>query len=96
MSHEAIYQWVYAKPVSTLARELIRLRTGADCAQGWAVPATGSAIEEPVLHRRSARRGGGPGNMPRVGEGDLIIGKDGKTAVATLVERMSRFLILVR
>jgi IS30 family transposase len=28
VSHEAIYQWVYAQPVSTLARELIRLRTG--------------------------------------------------------------------
>nr|WP_255686614.1 hypothetical protein [Micromonospora okii] len=25
MSHEAICQWVYAQPVSTLARELIRL-----------------------------------------------------------------------
>jgi IS30 family transposase len=28
VSHEAIYQWVYAQPVSALARELIRLRTG--------------------------------------------------------------------
>ena len=28
VSHEAIYQWVYAQPVSTLARELISLRTG--------------------------------------------------------------------
>ena len=27
VSHEAIYQWVYALPVSTLAQELIRLRT---------------------------------------------------------------------
>ena len=30
VSHEAIYQWVYAQPVSTLARELItRTRCGA-------------------------------------------------------------------
>jgi transposase, IS30 family len=27
VSHETIYQWVYAQPVSTLAKELSRLRT---------------------------------------------------------------------
>jgi hypothetical protein len=28
VSHEGIYQWIYAQPVATLARELIGLRTG--------------------------------------------------------------------
>src|ERR687894_264047 len=38
VSHEAIYQWVYAQPVSTLARELISLRTGRRVRRGGARP----------------------------------------------------------
>jgi transposase, IS30 family len=40
VSHEAIYQWVYAQPVATLRRELIMLRTGRASRRGptWATP----------------------------------------------------------
>ena len=38
VSHEAIYQWVYAQPVSTLARELISLRTGRTARKGGRRP----------------------------------------------------------
>jgi transposase, IS30 family len=87
VSHEAIYQWVYAQPVSTLARELISLRTGRR-------PPPAPRIREPVyLDDRPAEVEGRA--VPGHWEGDLVIGKDGKTAVATLVERTSRFLILV-
>jgi IS30 family transposase len=94
VSHEAIYQWVYAQPVSTLARELISLRTGRRARKGGRRPPPAPRIREPVyLDDRPAEVEGR--QVPGHWEGDLVIGKDGKTAVATLVERTSRFLILV-
>jgi IS30 family transposase len=94
VSHEAIYQWVYAQPVSTLARELIRLRTARTARTGGQRPPPAPRIREPVyIDDRPAEVQGRA--IPGHWEGDLIIGKDGKTAVATLVERTSRFLILV-
>ncbi|WP_373321830.1 IS30 family transposase [Micromonospora okii] len=94
VSHEAIYQWVYAQPVSTLARELIRLGPAAPSAararvrprhQGSGSPATSTSVPP-----RSKT-----GRCRATGRGDLVIGKAGKSAVATLVERTSRFVILV-
>jgi IS30 family transposase len=93
VSHEAIYQWVYAQPVATLRRELIALRTGRTRRSGPR-PAPAPRIREPrYLDERPVEvRGRAVGGH---WEGDLVIGKAGKTAVATLVERTSRFLILV-
>ena len=89
VSHEAIYQWVYAQPVSTLARELIRLRTARTARRGGRRPPPAPRIREPVyLDERPAEVAGRA--VPGHWEGDLVIGKDGKTAVATLVERTSR------
>ena len=48
VSHEAIYQWVYAQPVSTLARELIRLRTARTARRGGRRPPPAPRIREPV------------------------------------------------
>ena len=94
VSHEAIYQWVYAQPVSTLARELIRLRTGRPARRSGPRPEPQPRIREPrYLDERPAEVQGRA--VPGHWEGDLVIGKGGKTAVATLVERTSRFLILV-
>jgi IS30 family transposase len=47
VSHEAIYQWVYALPVSTLATELISLRTGRKTRRGGCRPAPAPRIREP-------------------------------------------------
>jgi transposase, IS30 family len=94
VSHEAIYQWVYAQPVSTLAKELIRLRTGRTVRRGGRRPPPAPKIREPVyIDQRPAEAAGRA--VPGHWEGDLVIGKGGRSAVATLVERTSRFLILV-
>jgi len=94
VSHEAVYQWVYAQPVSTLARELIRLRTGRPARRSGPRPEPAPRIREPrYLDERPPEVEGR--QVPGHWEGDLVIGKNGKTAVATLVERTSRFLILV-
>ncbi|MFC5291363.1 IS30 family transposase [Actinokineospora guangxiensis] len=93
VSHEAIYQWVYAQPVATLRRELVALRSGRTARRGPR-PAPAPRIKEPrYLDERPAEAAGRA--VPGHWEGDLVIGKSGKTAVATLVERTSRFLILV-
>jgi len=94
VSHEAIYQWVYAQPVSTLARELISLRTGRKARKGGRRPPPAPRIREPrYINERPAEAIGRA--VPGHWEGDLVIGKGSKSAVATLVERVSRFLILV-
>jgi transposase, IS30 family len=89
-----IYQWVYAQPVSTLARELIRLRIGRPARRSGPRPVPAPRIREPrYLDERPAEVEGR--EVPGHWEGDLVIGKAGKSAVATLVERTSRMLVLV-
>lgn len=48
VSHEAIYAWIYATPVSTLARELISLRTGRTARRGGRRPPPAPRIKDPT------------------------------------------------
>lgn len=95
VSHEAIYQWVYALPKGELAAQGIMLprrrtrrrprkATGERCAR---IVGMTSIEQRPgeVDDRK----------VPGHWEGDLIVGRAGKSAAITLVERTTRFLMLL-
>jgi len=95
VSHEAIYRWIYALPRGELAKSAIMLRSKRTRRKRRAVlgERTGGRIIGMVSiddrpETASDRR------VPGAWEGDLIIGKGGKTAAATLVERASRFVVI--
>ena len=95
ISHEAIYQSLFVESRRALRRDL-----------------TGCLRTRRVHRRPRGRRQGGPLRemapiaqrpaeandraTPGHWEGDLIIGKGGRSAIATLVERTTRFTVLVR
>ncbi len=96
ISHEAIYQALYVESRGALKRELAAcLRTG----RALRVPkartrnrATGHVTPEVVISQRpaEAEERAVPGHW----EGDLIIGL-GRSAIGTLVERKTRYTMLV-
>lgn len=96
VSHEAIYRWIYALPKGELARTGIVLRSKRSRRKPrtrLGEPTGGRIIAMTSIDARPAevtdRR------VPGHWEDDLIIGKASKTAAATLVERTSRFTIIL-
>jgi transposase, IS30 family len=96
ISHEAIYQSLYVQGRGALRRELtVCLRTGRALRKPQRrADGRRERIKDKVLiseRPAEAEDRAVPGHW----EGDLVMGKDNKTAVGTLVERTTRFVLLL-
>ena len=91
VSHEAIYTWIYAQPKGELNKSGIVLRTGREQRKPRGRKKTPGAkiVGMTSIDDRPAEVAGR--QVPGHWEGDLIIGKGGKSAMGTLVERVSRY-----
>jgi transposase, IS30 family len=95
--HETIYQALYVQGRGELRRELTRaLRTG----RARRIPRRQAQTRRPrfstpmvMISERPAEAADRA--VPGHWEGDLIIGKDGNSAIGTLVERATRYVLLL-
>jgi len=94
VSHEGIYRFVYALPTGELARHGVMLRSKRT--RRRRVKPLGER-GAPIVGMVSidAREDVADRRVPGHWEGDLIIGAHGKTAAATLVERTTRYTVIL-
>ena len=97
ISHEAIYRHIYTRPQASLNKKLIKLLVRKKTRRRPTKKRRGGGSK--IINQVSIN------NRPKhidlrneVGywEGDLVIGKDHKSAIGTIVERKTRFTLIVK
>jgi IS30 family transposase len=95
VSHETIYQSLFVQGRGELRRELTRcLRSGRAQRRPRSSPkATGQLCDMVMISQRPAEAEDRA--VSGHWEGDLLIGKDNRSAMGTLVERATRYVLLL-
>jgi transposase, IS30 family len=97
ISHETIYQSLFVQGRGELRRQLAaNLRTGRTSrrARGRQLGARGKIKDMVLISERPAEVEDRA--VPGHWEGDLLVGKAGRSFIATLVERQTRYVLLAR
>jgi transposase, IS30 family len=97
ISHETIYQSLYVQSRGELRRELtgyLRTKRTSRRARGDELGQRGKIKDMVLISQRPAEIEDRA--VPGHWEGDLIIGAHGRSSIATLVERQTRYVMLAR
>jgi transposase, IS30 family len=96
VSHEAIYQAIYVQGRGALRRELARsLRTGRALRHPRRKPQERRPRIADMLNISERPPEVEDRAVPGHWEGDLLVGRNNKSAIGTLVERSTRFVLLL-